>query len=164
VVAVRAHVIAAVILGVVGVLFLALVLQSSTAVLWTGTRVDGYSQGGITYFTHEGSPNTIVDENQDAGDTARVPPAVYVPADDPGNARQDSPLRLGRRCRGAHLVRRGDHGADQGGRAAADPQAGRRLNSQKIPLSTDTPAPADLYRSSCAAGRGDPGGARAQGV
>lgn len=93
VVAVRAHVIWASVLAVVGVLFVALVLQSSTAVLWTGTRVDGYSQGGITYFDYQGRPYTILDDGQAAGDTARVPTAVYVPADDPGNARQDGPQR-----------------------------------------------------------------------
>ena len=92
-VAVRAHVIWASVLAVVGLLFVALVLQSSTAVLWTGTRVDGYSQGGITYFTYEGQPYTIVDDGQAAGDTTREPTAVYVPTDDPGQARQDSRLR-----------------------------------------------------------------------
>lgn len=89
----RAHVIWASVLAVVGLLFVALVLQSSTAVLWTGTRVDGYSQGGITYFAYQGQPYTIVDDGRAAGDTARVPTAVYVPTDDPGQARQDSPLR-----------------------------------------------------------------------
>ncbi len=89
----RAHVIWASVLAVVGLLFVALVLQSSTAVLWTGTRVDGYSQGGITYFTYEGNPYTIVDDGQAAGDTTRVHRDVYVPAHDPGDARQDSGLR-----------------------------------------------------------------------
>lgn len=47
----------------------------------------------ITYFTFQGQPYTIVDDGRPAADAARVPTAVYVPPEDPGQARQDSGLR-----------------------------------------------------------------------
>ncbi len=78
---------------VMGVLSLLVEVQSPSWVLLSGNRVEGYSQGGLAYYTVGGTDYTLDNPAQRAGDTTRIPTTVFVDRNDPTRARLDGPAR-----------------------------------------------------------------------
>ena len=76
----------AVLLVVVGTVFLISIPLGSSALLWTGQAVHGTDSGGIVFYTYKGQQYTI-DQSGDFHSTT-----VYVDPGNPANAELDNPL------------------------------------------------------------------------
>jgi hypothetical protein len=73
----------AAILFVVGVLAVLLELQSPSMVLWTGIKVQGTTQNGLTYYTYGNGSYAIDNSKADAGDARKRPTTVWLSHSDP---------------------------------------------------------------------------------
>jgi hypothetical protein len=85
--------IGAALLVVMGCLAVLIELQSPTLVLWTGTHVEGYTQGGLTYYKYHGTAYTLDNERASAKDLRRVPTTVYFNPSDPAEGQLHGYLR-----------------------------------------------------------------------
>jgi hypothetical protein len=83
----------AALLVIMGCLAVLIEVQSATLVLWTGTHVEGYTQGGLTYYEYHGTTYTLDNERASATDLRRVPTTVYFNPDDPADAQLHGYLR-----------------------------------------------------------------------
>jgi hypothetical protein len=89
----RSAVTAIVALLAVGVLAVLVELQSPSVLLWTGARVPATSEGGIVYYSYDGSAYTVTDPRRAATDTGAEPVSVYLDPADPTRALPDGPVR-----------------------------------------------------------------------
>jgi hypothetical protein len=88
---VRPSLVVAVLLVLVGVLFLVLAMLSPSRLYWTGQAVHGTNSGGIVYYKVGGQSYSVDDPGPaPAHDT---PTTVYVDRGDPGTALVQSPTR-----------------------------------------------------------------------
>ena len=77
--------IGAIVLLIMGCLFVLVELESPTSAYWTGTHVEGYTQRGLTWYTYRGTSYTLTDSRQEADDTRRIPTEVYFKSSDPSD-------------------------------------------------------------------------------
>jgi hypothetical protein len=73
----------AAILFVMGVLAVLLELQSPSVVLWTGIKVQGTTQNGLTYYSYRGESYAIDNKKAAAGDSRKTPTTVWLSHGDP---------------------------------------------------------------------------------
>ena len=78
---------------VMGVLVVTLELESPSSLYFTGTEVQGYSQGGITYYSYEGVDYSADNPRQSASVTARVPTTVWFDPSNPSDALTNTTTR-----------------------------------------------------------------------
>ena len=83
--------IAAIVLVVVGLLFLGMEAQSPTRIYWTGEQVQGTEDGGLVYYRVAGEQYTVDDTSGSRADGAHV--TVFVDRGDPTQALLDRPVR-----------------------------------------------------------------------
>src|SRR5437763_14640191 len=74
---------AAAVLFVLGVLALLLEVQSPSWALWSGIKVHGITQNGLTYYTYRGESHAIDNRKASASDSTRRPTTVWLSRSDP---------------------------------------------------------------------------------
>lgn len=83
--------IGAIVLVVVGLLFLGMLAQSPTRIYWTGDQVPGTVEGGLVYYRVAGEQYTVDDTGRTPADGTRV--TVFVDSGDPTQALLNRPVR-----------------------------------------------------------------------
>src|SRR3954464_12661619 len=74
---------AAAVLFVLGVLAFLLEIQSPSWALWSGIKVHGITQNGLTYYTYRGESHAIDNRKASASDSTRRPTAVWLSRSNP---------------------------------------------------------------------------------
>ena len=71
-----------------GVAFVLLEIQSPTFVLWDGIKVQGYTQGGLVYYSYHGQQYNIDNPDSSFRDQRKVPTTVYLSRSNPTDLSQ----------------------------------------------------------------------------
>lgn len=71
------------VLCAIGVLAVLLELQSPSLVMWTGIKVRGTTQSGLTYYSYQGQNYSIDNPHAAANDPSEVPTTVWLSQSDP---------------------------------------------------------------------------------